>query len=60
MSETLEHKKALVIWRLRRDLEALKDLCLRIERGGMSNADVRKFLIELHCYHENLRHRLLD
>jgi hypothetical protein len=57
-SETTEHKKAMLIWRLRRDLEAFKGLCLRFDKEGVSKPELRKFLVEINCYYEDLRHRL--
>ena len=58
MLETLEYKKAILIWRLRRDLEAFKELCLKFDRQGVSRPDLRKFLVEINCYYEELRSRL--
>jgi len=58
MSETAEHKKALLIWRLRRDLEAFKELCLKFDRQGISKPELRKFLVEINCYYDDLRQRL--
>ena len=58
MSETPEYKKALLIWRLRRDLESFKELCLKFDRQGISKPDLRKFLVEINCYYEDLRQRL--
>ena len=58
MSETSEYKKAMLIWRLRRDLESFKELCLRFDRQGVSKPELRKFLLEINCYYEDLRRRL--
>jgi hypothetical protein len=58
MSENTEYKKALLIWRLRRDLEAFKALCLKFDRQGVSKPELRKFLVEINCYYEDLRQRL--
>ena len=60
MSETVEYKKSLLIWRLRRDLDAFKGLCLQFSRQGVSRKELRKFLVEIHCYYDDLRHRLRD
>ena len=59
MEEISEHKKTLLIWRLRRDLEALKDLSLRLTRGALNREELRKHLVELHCYYEDIRRRLI-
>ena len=56
--ETPEEKKVMLIWRLRRDLEAFKALCLRFDREGVSKPEMRKFLVEINCYYEDLRQRL--
>ncbi len=53
-----EYKKSLLIWRLRRDLEAFKELCLTFDRQGVSRKDLRKFLLEINCYYEDLRQHL--
>ena len=58
MSETPEFKKSLLIWRLRRDLEAFKELCLKFDREGISKPELRKFLVEINCYYDDLRQRL--
>jgi hypothetical protein len=58
MSETPEYKKSLLIWRLRRDLEAFKALYLKFDRQGISKPELRKFLVEINCYYEDLRQRL--
>jgi hypothetical protein len=58
MPETLEYKKSLLIWRLRRDLQAFKELCLKFDRQGLSRTDLRKFLLEINCYYDDLRSRL--
>ena len=58
MTETLEYKKALLIWRLRRDLDAFKELCLKCDRQGVNKKEVRKFLVEINCYYDDLRQRL--
>jgi len=55
---TSEYKKAILIWRLRRDLDTLKELCLKYDRQGISKSDLRKFLLELNTYYEDMRHRL--
>jgi hypothetical protein len=57
-SDMVEYKKALLLWRLRRDLTAFKELCLRFDRQGISRPDLRKFLVEINCYYEDLRSRL--
>ena len=33
--ETTEYKKSLLIWRLRRDLNAFKEICLKFDRQGV-------------------------
>jgi hypothetical protein len=58
MLETMEYKKSLLIWRLRRDLAAFKELCLKFDKQGVSRPDLRKFLLEINCYYEDLRSRL--
>ncbi len=58
MSEAPEYKKSLLIWRLRRDLESFKALCLKFDRQGVEREDLRKFLVEINCYYEDLQHRL--
>ena len=58
MSETIEYKKALLIWRLRRDLDSFKELCLKFDRQGVSKPDLRKFLLEINTYYEDIRSRL--
>lgn len=60
MSETPEYKKSLLIWRLRRDLESFKALCLAFDKQGIRKAELRKFLLELNTYYEDLRQRLLN
>jgi hypothetical protein len=58
MSKTSEYKKALLIWRLRRDLEAFKALCLKFDKQGIDKPELRKFLVEINCYYDDLRQRL--
>ena len=58
MNDAPEYKKSLLIWRLRRDLIAFKDLCLKFDRQGVSKEELRKFLVEVNCYYEELQHRL--
>jgi len=60
MSETSEHQKSILIWRLRRDLENLKNLCMAFDQKGINKSDLRKFLVEMNCYYEDLRRRLHD
>ena len=60
MPQTSEHKKALLIWRLRRDLEAFKALCLQFDRQGIDKGELRKFLIEMNCCYDELQHRLRE
>jgi len=58
MPELREHEKAVVIWRLRRDLETMKELCLKTASGVLRRSDLQKALMELHSYYDELRRRL--